>query len=140
MTYKQANVSKKCKEAYKKRKTSPKKMSPRRRKTSPRNKGSRRRMNNFEDSFKTYEKATNEDNWQKIGRSEFVTFEDLTDRVRPTYTVISKHDTPEEAREEADRLNARNENENNRNLIYNYNTFASDTPIGSVIVDHWDDL
>ena len=31
MTYKQANVSRKCKEAYKKRKTSPKKMSPRRR-------------------------------------------------------------------------------------------------------------
>ena len=45
MTYKQANVSKKCKEAYKKRKTSPKKMSPRRRRTSPR----RRRMNNYDD-------------------------------------------------------------------------------------------
>ena len=40
MSYKQANVSKKCKEAYKKRKTSPrKKTSPRRRKkTSPRRK------------------------------------------------------------------------------------------------------
>ena len=39
MSYKQANVSKKCKEAYKKRKTSPRRKSPRR-KTSP-----RRRMN-----------------------------------------------------------------------------------------------
>ena len=51
MTYKQANVSKKCKEAYKKRKTSPKKMSPRRRKTSPRKKR-RKRMNNYDDDDK----------------------------------------------------------------------------------------
>ena len=41
MSYKQANVSKKCKEAYKKRKTSPRKLSPR--KKSP-----RRRMSAFE--------------------------------------------------------------------------------------------
>ena len=35
MTYKQANVSKKCKEAYKKRKTSPRKKSPRKRRMNP---------------------------------------------------------------------------------------------------------
>ena len=48
MSYKQANVSKKCKEAYKKRKTSPR----RKRKTSPRRK---RRMNVGGFSVKEYE-------------------------------------------------------------------------------------
>ena len=45
MTYKQANVSRKCKEAYKKRKTSPRRKSPRR-KTSPRKSPRRKNRSN----------------------------------------------------------------------------------------------